>query len=607
MVLEHEIPGMLTWVILNLKGFLAILVVLTVGGMFLGFLRSAISQGPGEAFYAVARTVFTAGYELGSFSLRRMLAMAWLAFKESWRRRVFVVLIVFVAILMFARWFLDAGSDNPTRLFISFVMTATNFLMLTLALFLSSFSLPTDIKHRTIYTIVTKPVRAWEIILGRIVGFTAIGTVLLAIMAVCSYVFVVRGVVHSHEVTEELEEVLDDDGELIGWQGRTTLDSGHRHSFTLNLDGVGQTNLVQGHWHQVERQEQDGKVRVEVGSPVGMLLARVPRYGKLRFLDRTGVPGEPISVGYEWTYRGYYEGGTLAGAIWEFDGITREEYPDGLPLEMAIRVFRTYKGEIERGIMGSLVVRNPNPAKRVESAPIYFEAVEFSPQRRLIPTTFEPLESDGSDQQTLDLFDDLVDEGRIEILVRCEERAQYFGVAQADMYLRAGDNSFLANFSKGYVGIWLQMVLVTCFGVVFSSILSAAVAMIATLATIVLGFFTDNILELAHSVFSGDKSVAGGGPLEAAIRVPNQMNLTREIENPVMPFIEAVDQGIMAVMWCAAKLIPDYSKFSNISYVANGYDIPFDLWAQQCAVTLIYLLVITCIGYFLLKTREIAA
>ena len=40
-----------------------------------------------------------------------------------------------------------------------------------------------------------------------------------------------------------------------------------------------------------------------------MLVARVPVYGKLRFLDRTGQPAEKgINVGDEWTYRSFIDG-----------------------------------------------------------------------------------------------------------------------------------------------------------------------------------------------------------------------------------------------------------------------------------------------------------
>ena len=86
----------------------------------------------------------------------------------------------------------------------------------------------------------------------------------------------------------------------------------------------------------------------------------------------------------------------------------------------------------------------------------------------------------------------------MEVELQCLDDAQYFGVAKADIYLRARDASFTVNFVKGYVGIWVQMLLVTSFGVMFSTFLSGPVAMMATLAALVLGFFTQFIYERGH-------------------------------------------------------------------------------------------------------------
>ncbi len=95
-------------------------------------------------------------------------------------------------------------------------------MVLLLGLFLSCFSLPADIKNKTVQTIVTKPVRSTEIVLGRIVGFTAVGTMLLVIMGVLSYFFVVRGVRHVHEV-----RTIDADGK----SGKPTSMPNHSHTF----------------------------------------------------------------------------------------------------------------------------------------------------------------------------------------------------------------------------------------------------------------------------------------------------------------------------------------------------------------------------------------
>ena len=86
------------------------------------------------------------------------------------------------------------------------------------------------------------------------------------------------------------------------------------------------------------------------------------------------------------------------------------------------------------------------------------------------------------------------------------------------------------------------------------------------------------------------------------------MNVTLDLEPSVVTTImQAVDRLLMFCMWAAASLLPNYSDFSNADYVAYGYNIQFDLWSQQCVITLVYIAVVTCLGYFLLKTREIAA
>ena len=51
--------------------------------------------------------------DLLHMSPRRVSALAWLSIKESIRRRVVIVFIVFIVILSFAGWFLDPGSINP--------------------------------------------------------------------------------------------------------------------------------------------------------------------------------------------------------------------------------------------------------------------------------------------------------------------------------------------------------------------------------------------------------------------------------------------------------------------------------------------------------------
>ena len=173
---------------------------LALAGIVISFLIAAFRYGPLEGGDLVFRVVTTAVADLLRTSPRRVWAIARLAIQESLRRNVLVALGVFIVVLLFAGWFLDTSSHEPSTLYLSFVLSATTYLAWTLAVFISAFSLPADFKNRTIFTVVTKPVRPGEIVLGRILGFSIIGTVLLALMGGISYVFAYRLLDHTHEV-----------------------------------------------------------------------------------------------------------------------------------------------------------------------------------------------------------------------------------------------------------------------------------------------------------------------------------------------------------------------------------------------------------------------
>jgi hypothetical protein len=428
--------------------------------------------------------------------------------------------------------------------------------VLLMALFLSTFSIPNDIKNRTIYTVVTKPIRAGEIVLGRTLGFVAVGTVMLVAMGLISYVFVRGGLSHEHVM--QVADLTEDPVTKLR-TGQTSFEKHHRHTVTVDAEGKGRTNVVHGHWHDVEIVGD----QVRIGPPKGDLIARAPVYGDLVILGRDGkVVEKGINVGNEWDYRGFIEGGppggiSKAAAIWTFEGVTPEKYPKGLPLEMTIRVFRSYKGDIEQGVLGEIVLRNPDPAAAVKrSGPILFSSKEYVADYHLIERELNS--ESGSGRGKIDLFNDLVSsDGRLEVEIRCVEPAQYFGVAQADVYLRPADSTF-----------------------------------------------EQFVRDVANGV------AEGGGPIESTIRILTQQNVMTELDGMgevVAKIIEGMDAVLMRILQAATYALPDFTRFDTVMFVADGYSIFPALVAQQVTMALVYFLVVTIVGYFCLKSREIAA
>ena len=610
MVLEHQPLDFFTWLLVGGNGdigalprFFITAAVLSVLGLLIGFLISVFRYGPLKGGDITYRVIANGISELAHVSPRRVWAIARLAVKESFRGRVAVALIVFFLILLFAGWYLKTAYQQPEKLLFDFVLTATTYLVLLIALLVSAFSLPNDFKTKTIYTVVTKPVRAGDIVLGRILGFTIVGTALLLVMSVCGYVFVIRTLYHTHQIdVESLTDVTNAKGEVIGKKGRTTLDDFHRHDdVELDTSGNGLTNMVNGHQHQVTHVDGPGGGEYRVSGPLGFERARVPFYGHLRFLDRKGVNvPRGISVGNEWSYRSFIEGGSQAAAIWLFDDVkpsilrTDSDGKKYLPIEIVVRVFRTYKGNIEQGILGSFRLRNP--VTGLESNEETFTAKDASVNVFDIPTTLYA----GGKQ--VDLFKDLVTEdGHVEVKVQCLDSAQYYGFAQPDCYIRLQDASPMLNYVKAQLGIWVQMVIVIGIGVTCSTILNGPVAMLFTIAFITLGFFREFFVNVATG-----KQV-GGGPIESLVRIVTQRNQITGLDDSFgTRLMHGIDGVLKAAMLSLAQVLPDFRGFSTVDYVANGFNIPANQVTQDLVVTLAYLIGLFVIGYFLLRTREVA-
>jgi hypothetical protein len=633
MVVEQELLPYWTWLLGDwwqggheLGAFLMFVIVaavLTFIGILLGYLVAMVRNGPMKAGDITYRVVSTGISELGRTSWRRVWALARHAFKESVRRRVFAALVVFFIVLMFGGWFLETGYRDPGKLFFSFALTTTTYLVLFIALILSAFSLPQDFKSKTIFTLVTKPVRAGDIVLGRILGLALVGTVILLVMAAANAVFVWRMLDHSHQVdTASVEDILDSKGQVIGRKGRTLAAQGHRHEIDLDTTGQGTAVYANGHEHALSAVDRGGQTDYSVSGPLDIMKARVPYYGQLEF-EKNGVPvPRGVSVGDEWTYRSFIEGGTSDTAVWTFHNIdssklrTSSEGTQVLPIELIVRVFRTYKGVIGQGIQGSMRLRNPDTgvesflwtftAKDAGGGIASAEDKQRDPDSDLpsLNTFSWPTKLDDREDKPIDLLKDLVTkDGRLQVQVQCLDSQQYFGFAQPDGFVRLRDGSPLWNYCKAQVSIWVQMLLVIAIAVAASTLVNGPVSMLFATAFIALGFFRDEFVGVALG------TEAGGGPLEALVRLVTQRNLTTGLESgssTAVDLMKAVDSVLQFIMLCVTYVLPDFSGYSSVRYVAEGFDIPLNKVCQDLTFGLAYVAGVFIFGYFFLRTREVA-
>ena len=609
-VMPAEQPVVRDWSSGAMYTWLAVVAGLLGLIYFVSWLISILVSGPALGTRRCGKAVLEIAADIARISPRRVFALAGLAWRESFRRRVMVVFAVFVAIILFATLFMKKDSLHPSQLYITVVLGCTFTLMILLySPVVSSLSLPADIRDRTLHTVVTKPVRKIEIVLGRVLGFTAVGTALLAGIGLISYGFTVNSLRHTHKLTADdlhKETLPGNRGYLL--VGDTKEAHGHNHRVTINEKGEATVEMRQDHTHELEITEQkDGAKTYKLGPPIGQFQARVPIYGKLSFTDKTGkLKGQArgINVGDEWTYRSFIQGRTSAMATWLLSDLHKEMFPEddfrqGIPVEMTLEVFRTHKGNMEKGVAGTIFLENPKTHKRVTLE--NFSAEKFATDTHWIPLHFSRAGSDGKIEK-YDLFKDLVsDDGQLAISIQCLEYGQNFGMAQPDLYIRAADGTFEWNFFKTYFGIWLQMVLVLSLGVMFSTFLSGPVALLATIFVMIMGFASPFVVELSSG------KMIGGGPFESAERIMTQDNMISELDKGLKTStIKAADQGVAMVMRYVTAVLPDFDDSSYGRHLAFGFDVGHSLIARCVIRELGFVLIVLLLGYLFLRQREVA-
>lgn len=557
-VIPFDIVGGLTQWALT---FLAILGVV-IG---ISLLITLIQHGMGfwSAYVRRFREVCT---DLIAISPRRIGAVALVTIKESVRRKALLVFVVFAIVFMFANWFLGSDEElSAAKPYVSTVLMALNWMIIPVALLLSCWGLPADIKDRSLHTVVTKPVRRSEVLLGRMIGYSTVSLAMLAAMGVVGYIWIIRSVPETAR------------NQLIG---------------------------------------------------------RVPHYGTLTYLDRSGVEGQGINVGDIWTYRSFVSGGTKSCGIYTFENIDVDAIREAgvMRLEYKWEAFRTYKGDIETPVQFRIYLINPDPDNpnplTVRVSTKDFQIQEFAtdteaavieipidgiPPREGAEGAFYVTSGDLSvaggqfDPQRLNLIDDLIHDGSLIVRVYCVDAQQHIGMARHDFFIRMPDRSFAVSYAKSLLNSALMVILIVVLGTTASCFLKGPVATILTLSLIILGQGLRGMMDDLLRQFYTEEKILGGGPLESAYRLYYQMNQQTDLpENLGTEFIQTADQGIMHTVGLTRNIFPNFNHFDTREFLANGFDVPFDASVLAAlAVTLSFMIPCYIIGYVSLRFREL--
>ena len=120
-----------------------------------------------------------------------ILSLARHTFRESLRKKVMLVVVLFVAVVLLGTELAPAGyPEAKPQLALTVCLNGMAVFGLLTIVFLAATSIPDDVQHRTIYSLLTKPLPRWKILVGRTLGFVFVAAGLVLVMGFFSWAFI---------------------------------------------------------------------------------------------------------------------------------------------------------------------------------------------------------------------------------------------------------------------------------------------------------------------------------------------------------------------------------------------------------------------------------
>lgn len=124
----------------------------------------------------------------------RIWAVAVNTIRQALRMKIAVIFIVLLLVLLPVMGFTATGDGTlkgRLQTFVSYGLSLTTLLLGLLTIVVSAFTVSSDIEQRQIYTVVTKPIRRFQFLLGKLLGVTVFNVALVTVFAGIVYALVV--------------------------------------------------------------------------------------------------------------------------------------------------------------------------------------------------------------------------------------------------------------------------------------------------------------------------------------------------------------------------------------------------------------------------------
>jgi hypothetical protein len=531
---------------------------------------------------------------------RRIYAIAKLSVKEAIRNRLFVVFLIFMGIFLFpVKWFLPNNKpEDEIRLTLDVTAFASTLLLLVPAVIISSFRIPDDIKQQTIYTIVTKPVERFEIVLGRFLGFGALVSIALGLMTLLGWVYITFGTTFDAKAVEESQRAR------VPIRGKIDFKS-----------------------------KKEDYIGVNVGR---------------EFEYRKYIGGSPAT-----SERALWKFDSVPASL-------ADAGRDAVPCEFTFDIFRLTKGEENRGVDINVRVvswqcgQEPPPTDVRDGLWRWTDAEKqaaYEKKRNEIDEKLRRKEIGGANAppslayakpetpEAWKLASDLAEEfgfyevgsvevydyhptsiriptglfrnarsgnagaaPRVTVYVKCLSGGQMLGMAQGDLYLMDGERTFSENYFKNAFGLFCRALILVGIAVTLSTYLSGVISLLATLFLYISAYFSEHLRDVA----TGQST--GGGPFESLTRLLSASTPTAELQQTATK--TTTDIGDAFYRWVFRRyenIVPNIDAFTWTNYLKEGFNIDGEYLLVNAIILLGYLLPWALLSYYLIRNREVAA
>jgi len=141
--------------------------------------------------------------------MRSIWAVAANTIRQALRMKVALIFILLLVILL-PTMALTGTGDNTLKgrlqTFVSYGLSLTSLLLCLLTLIVAVYTVTSDIQHRQIYTVITKPIRRWQFLFGKLLGVLLLSIALLVLFAGLIYAIVMYAPHYSDWSQAELVE-----------------------------------------------------------------------------------------------------------------------------------------------------------------------------------------------------------------------------------------------------------------------------------------------------------------------------------------------------------------------------------------------------------------